>query len=698
VNELLQTPIEFLDGVGPQRAKLLRTELNISTFNDLLLHFPFRYIDRSTHHTINDLPYIDIAVQLRGFISHVELSKTGKKNRLIARFNDYTGNSIELVWFQGIEWIEPTLKKNVELQIYGRAKKFDKKWQISHPEVIEYSKIKDASGWQPIYSTTEKLSSKKMHSKWFEKTIKILLNKIKHVEETLPKHIIENNKLLDIKTALIQIHQPQSNQEAIYARTRFKFEELFYLQLELLLRKQLNTQKTKSYIFPNVGNLFTEFYNKALSFELTNAQKRVVKEIRKDFLTGNHVSRLLQGDVGSGKTLVALMCALIAIDNGYQVAFVAPTEILAQQHKNTISEFLKNINIQIELLTGSTKTKQRRTIINGLSSGDIQLIIGTHALLEDPVVFKKLGLVIIDEQHRFGVAQRAKMLKKNDPPPHMIVMTATPIPRTLAMTFYGDLDVSTIDELPPGRQAVKTIHKTEKDRLQVFEFMKKEIEKGRQIYVVYPLINESQKLDFNNLMDGFEAISRAFPTPKYQISILHGQMKPESKEFEMQRFVKGQTQIMVATTVVEVGVNVPNASVMIIESAERFGLSQLHQLRGRVGRGNEQSYCILMSSKKLSKNTETRLQTMVRTNDGFQIAEVDLTLRGPGDILGTQQSGIIDLKIADLSTDANLVSIARKEARKIIEDDPNIEQQQYAMVRKIITNILTKKTNWSEIA
>jgi len=697
VNKLLETPIEFLDGVGVQRAKLLKTELGLVVFEDLLWHFPFRYVDRSVYHTVSDLPYIDMAVQLRGVISQIKDSKMGTKRRLSAIFSDSTG-SVELIWFQGIDWISSSIKTNIEVQIYGKAKKFNNKWQISHPEVVEYSKVKNEKGWQPVYSTTEKLSSKKMHSKWFERIIKNLLNKIELIPETLPQTILQRNKLMNLRTAFTYIHQPKSNEHALHARMRFKFEELFYLQLELLIRKQLNLKKTKSYIFERIGSLFTDFYHNKLNFELTTAQKRVVKEIRQDFLTGNHVSRLLQGDVGSGKTLVALLTALIAIDNGYQVAIVAPTELLSQQHKETICTFLNNIPIKVELLTGSTKAKDRRVILENLLLGDIHILVGTHALLEDTVRFKNLGLVIIDEQHRFGVAQRYKMLVKNDPPPHIIVMTATPIPRTLAMTFYGDLDVSIIDELPPGRQPVKTVHLTEKDRLQVFGFIRKEIKKGRQVYVVYPLIKESQKLDFNNLMDGFEAISRSFPLPKYQISIVHGQMKPEDKEFEMQRFVKGQTHIMVATTVIEVGVNVPNASVMIIESAERFGLSQLHQLRGRVGRGNEQSYCILMTSDLLSKDTKKRIETMVRTNDGFEIAEVDLTLRGPGDILGTQQSGLINLKIADLTTDAHLVSLAREEARKLLNQDPNIEKTEHVMIRETITNILSRKTNWSEIA
>jgi len=698
VNTFLQTPIESLDGIGTQRAKLLKSEMNIVVIEDLLRCFPFRYVDRSTHHTISEVPYVDTAVQLRGHIVRVQESNMGTKRKLIAVFSDATG-SIELIWFQGIEWILPTLKRNVELQVYGKAKLYNQKWTISHPEIVEYSKVVHETGWQAVYSTTEKLSNKKMHSKWFERTIKKLLDKLPPLPETLPTTLIEKYQLTDLRTAFAHIHQSPSESAALKARKRFKFEELFFLQLELLTRKQLSVQKSKGVVFEHVGKLFTDFYHNGLTFELTNAQKRVMREIRRDFLTGHQANRLLQGDVGSGKTLVALLTALIGIGNGYQVAIVAPTEILAQQHQQTIRSILANFPVTVELLTSSTKTKKRKLILEQLLSGDIQLLIGTHALLEDTVQFNNLGIAIIDEQHRFGVAQRAKMQTKNNPPPHTLIMTATPIPRTLAMTFYGDLDVSVIDELPPGRQPITTIHLTESERLRLFGFMRQEIEKGRQIYVVYPLIKESQKLDLNNLMDGFEAISRSFPTPKYQVSIVHGQMKPEVKEFEMQRFVKGETHIMVATTVIEVGVNVPNASVMIIESAERFGLSQLHQLRGRVGRGNEKSYCILITSNtNLSKETKKRIATMVQTNDGFLIAEADLALRGPGDLLGTQQSGLINLKIADLATDGQLVSIARQEARTILENDPNLEQPEHALVRQIITAILAKKTNWGKIA
>ncbi len=698
MNTFLQTSIEFLKGVGPQRAELLKSELGIHTFEDLLHHFPFRYIDRSSYHTVAELAHLDTAAQLKGYIIEVKESGVGRRRKLTAKFEDHTG-MIELVWFQGIKWILPALKKGVEMQVYGKAKIFGKSWSIPHPEITEYAKVKHEAGLQPVYSTTEKLTEKGLHSKGLEKLVKGLIEQLPGgLPETLPQTLLQQLHLMDRRTAFIQVHQPSGEAQAIKARGRLKFEELFYLQMELLVRKQLSIQKTKGFVFPDVGMLFTDFYNKGLPFDLTGAQKRVLKEIRKDFLQGTHMNRLLQGDVGAGKTLVALLTALMGIGNGFQAALIAPTEILATQHYETIRELLRDFPVKTALLTGSTKTKDRRILHEELLSGGIQLLIGTHALLEDTVRFHNLGIVIIDEQHRFGVAQRAKMRKKNTTPPHVLIMTATPIPRTLAMTFYGDLDVSVIDELPPGRKPITTVHRTESSRLQVFGFLREEIKKGRQVYIVYPLINESETLDFNNLMDGFEAISRYFPLPDYRVSMVHGKMKPEDKDFEMQRFVKGETQIMVATTVIEVGVNVPNASVMVIESAERFGLSQLHQLRGRVGRGAEQSYCILMTGNKLSKETKKRLETMVRTNDGFEIAEVDLQLRGPGDLLGTQQSGALNLKIADLAKDALLVARAREEARAILEKDPNLQLPEYAVVREILTRILSRKPNWGKIA
>ncbi|MCO5258995.1 MAG: ATP-dependent DNA helicase RecG [Crocinitomicaceae bacterium] len=697
MSTFLQTSIEFLKGVGPQRAELLKSELGIYTFEDLLNHFPFRYVDRSQYHTIAESQYCDMAIQLKGYIIEINESGVGRKRKLTAKFQDQTG-MIELIWFQGIKWILPTLKKGVEMQVYGKPKQYGPKWNMPHPEIIEFSKVKDDVGLQPVYSTTEKLTNSGLHSKGIEKLIKTLVDQLPTLNESLSKQLLVKLNLLDRTTAYKQIHQPKTEEFANRARNRFKFEELFYLQMELLVRKQISVQKTKGFIFEEVGELFNDFYKRGLPFDLTGAQKRVIKEIRKDFLKGHHMNRLLQGDVGAGKTLVALLTTLIGIGNNYQAAIIAPTEILAIQHFETIKEMLKDFPVEVALLTGSTKTKDRRELHERLLNGDIHLLIGTHALLEDSVQFNNLGIVVIDEQHRFGVAQRAKMRSKNTTPPHVLVMTATPIPRTLAMTFYGDLDVSVIDELPPGRKPITTVHKKEQNRLTVFGFIREEIEKGRQIYIVYPLIHESETLDFNNLMDGYEAISRSFPLPKYKVSMVHGKMKPEEKDFEMQRFVNGETQIMVATTVIEVGVNVPNASVMIIESAERFGLSQLHQLRGRVGRGAEKSYCILMTGDKLSKETKKRLDTMVRTNDGFEIAEVDLQLRGPGDIMGTQQSGELNLRIADLAKDSQTVVLARDEARALLADDPSVEKPENFIIRELLTKILKAKPNWGRIA
>lgn len=697
MNSFLQTPIEYLKGVGPQRADLLKKELGIKTFEDLLFHFPFRYVDRSQYHTVADLTHLETAAQLRGQLIAINETSMGRKKKLVAKFQDESG-IIDLVWFQGIKWIKPMLRTGVTFQIYGKAKMYGNVWNMPHPEIIEYEKVKHETGLQSVYSSTEILTLKGLHSKGIEKIIKGLIEVLPAQQETLPLVLLQNCRLLDRTSALRWIHQPPNEQAASQARGRLKFEELFYLQMELLVRKQISIAKSKGFIFSEVGELFTEFYNSALPFDLTGAQKRVLKEIRKDFLSGHHMNRLLQGDVGSGKTLVALFTMLIAIGNGFQAALMAPTEILANQHAETLKEFLKNFPVKLQLLTGSTKKKDRKIIHEELENGTINILVGTHALLEDVVQFKNLGIVVIDEQHRFGVAQRAKMWRKNNTPPHVLIMTATPIPRTLAMTFYGDLDVSVIDELPPGRKPITTVHKFEKSRLYVFGFMKEQIALGRQIYIVYPLINESEKMDFNNLMSGYEAISRSFPLPDYRVSIVHGQMKPADKDFEMQRFAKGETQIMVATTVIEVGVNVPNASVMIIESSERFGLSQLHQLRGRVGRGAEQSYCILMTGDKLSNDTKKRITTMVRTNDGFEIAEVDLQLRGPGDLMGTQQSGDLNLRIADLSKDANLVVRAREEARAILEVDPNLEKEEFQIVRTILTEILKNKPNWGKIA
>lgn len=693
----LKTPIEFLKGVGPQRAEMLRSEAGIHTYDDLLNYFPFRYVDRTKYATIREAIHSDSAVQLRGYISDIRETGVGRGKRLTARFTDDSGQ-IELTWFQGIKWVLPTLKVGVEYRIYGKGKLFGTKYSIPHPEVTPFDQVDMRAGLQPIYPSTEKLSAKGLNTRGFEKLTQMLIDQLPQLPETLPNEILNHYKLLDRTTAYKQIHSPSNELLSVKARGRLKFEELFYLQMELLIKKQITIHKTRGFVFDTVGEVFNDFYAKGLPFELTGAQKRVIKEVRNDFKKGIHMNRLVQGDVGSGKTLVALMTCLIAIGNGFQTALMAPTEILATQHYESLRDLLKDFPVNVALLTGSTKTKQRRLLHEQLRDGTIQLIVGTHALLEDTVQFKNVGLVVIDEQHRFGVAQRARMWKKNTTPPHILIMTATPIPRTLAMTFYGDLDVSVIDELPPGRKPIQTLHKFEKSRLEVLGFMKREIEIGRQVYVVYPLIAESEKLDYTNLMEGHEALQRYFPRPKYQISMVHGKMKPEEKEYEMQRFIKGETQIMVATTVIEVGVNVPNASVMVIESAERFGLSQLHQLRGRVGRGAEQSYCLLVTGDKLSQDTKKRMQTMVNSSDGFEIAEVDLQLRGPGDLMGTQQSGMLELKIADLTKDQQLVAEAREIARRIMEKDPELTAPEHAIIRVILTEKLKNKPNWGKIA
>ena len=697
MSELLQTPIEFLKGVGPQRAQLLQKELGIFNYGDLLHTYPYRYLDRSIYHKCKDLPYVDSYVQLVGTIDNIKEIGTARFKRLSARFSDDSG-TIELIWFQGGQWIKQMLVAGLPYQAFGKAKLTNGVWAMPHPELTPIKDVFKKAGFQPFYSSTEKLNHKGLNTKGIEKLVQNLF--VQHsiqAKEYLPENLIKEHQLISRTAALKQIHLPVSEIEIQQAKLRLKFEELFFLQLEMLIRKGTRVQATKGHIFEQSGELLKEFYTHHLPFELTNAQKRVIKEIRKDFLTGRHMNRLLQGDVGSGKTLVALIAMLIANGNGYQACIMAPTEILANQHFETIRELLKGVSIRIALLTGSTKKSERTPLFASLQNGEINLLIGTHALLEDPVQFHNLGFVVIDEQHRFGVAQRGKMWKKNSIPPHVLVMTATPIPRTLAMTFYGDLDVSVIDELPPGRKPISTIHRFESHRLALFGFMRKEIALGRQIYIVYPLIKESEKLDFNNLMDGFEAISRSFPIPDYQVSIVHGKMKPEAKDYEMQRFIKGETHIMVATTVIEVGVNVPIASVMIIESAERFGLAQLHQLRGRVGRGAEKSYCILMTGNELSREAKKRMGTMVATTDGFEIAEVDLQLRGPGDLMGTQQSGILELKIADLAKDGDLINSARDSAIELIEKDPNLLHEENTCLREKMISLLRERPNWGKI-
>ena len=697
--EFLKTTIEYLKGVGPLRAETLNKEACVFTFNDLLHYFPFRYVDRSVFHQVIDIPGIPSEVQLKGVVTSVQEVGASRKKRLVAQFKDDTG-VIELVWFKGIKWVKPTLIVGKTYLVYGKANQYGSKWNIAHPEIDPFEKVKVPSGMlQPIYHSGEKLSAKGLNTRGIEKIIRNLLAVSKgKIPESLTQDIIDKHKLMERDFAYQCIHIPTNSADLKKALMRLKFEELFFLQLAINKQKITAQRKIKGYVFSSVGDCFNEFYKSHLPFELTGAQKRVVKQIRKDLGSGLHMNRLLQGDVGSGKTLVAVLNMLIAIDNGYQTCLMAPTEILAIQHFNTISELLKEMSVSIELLTGSSSKAKRSTIHNTLKEGSLNILIGTHALLEDVVEFKNLGLAIIDEQHRFGVAQRSRLWKKNTQPPHILVMTATPIPRTLAMTFYGDLDVSVIDEMPPGRKEIKTIHQFDKGRLKVFQFVEDEIKKGRQVYIVYPLIEESQKLDYKDLMDGFESISRRFPLPNYRVSIVHGKMKSADKEYEMQQFASGQTQIMVATTVIEVGVNVPNASVMIVESAEKFGLSQLHQLRGRVGRGAEQSYCILMTSYKLSEEARLRMETMVRTNDGFEIAEVDLRMRGPGDIMGTQQSGIVDLKLADLAKDNQLIHLARDAAQQLLKEDPDLTNPKNFLVRNELIRQMKLKPNWSRIS
>ncbi len=699
MSDLLNTPIEYLKGVGPKRGSVLRSELSIFTFGDLLYYFPFRYIDRSEFQLISQIPSYEGAVQLKGQITSLREVGNGRGKRLEASFRDESG-SINLVWFKGIKWIKSKLAPGTNLIVWGKAKLYGATQTISHPELEFISPDKPLEqGLQPVYHSSEKLQSAGFNTRGIERIVKELLPAIKNqVTEDLPPWILGDLALMDKEKALINIHKPPTLNAAKKAQFRLKFQELFYLQLELLIRKQITQRKIKGFQFTQVGAPFTEFYENYIPFELTNAQKRVIKEIRKDLSSGIHMNRLLQGDVGSGKTLVALVVMLIAIGNGYQTCIMAPTAILATQHFISMQEMLAQMDISVELLIGATKKAARKKIHDRLEQGEIDILVGTHALLEDVVVYKNLGLAIIDEQHRFGVAQRSKLWKKNLLPPHQLVMTATPIPRTLALTFYGDLDVSVIDELPPGRKEIQTSHRYESARLKIFQFIEDEIAKGRQIYIVYPLIEESETLDYQNLMAGYEAITRRFPLPKFKVSIVHGKMTPEDKDFEMQRFVSGETQIMVATTVIEVGVNVPNASVMIIESAEKFGLSQLHQLRGRVGRGAEQSYCILMSGYKLGENAKKRLETMCETNDGFKISEVDLRLRGPGDIMGTQQSGILNLKIADLGQDGQIVQVSRQKALELLDKDPQFEEKEHHYLAKKLRMLLQSKPNWSRIS
>ncbi len=697
---MLDRPIEYLKGIGPQRAEVLKKELNIFLYKDLLTYFPFRYVDRTKFHTISEAADEMPFIQLRGFLLKMDLVGQKSTKRLVVLFKDNTG-IIELVWFKSYNWVSKQLKLGSEYIVFGKPSLFNGKFNIPHPEisVITEDLLKQQSAFQSVYNSTEKLKLFGLDSEGIRKAQRNLLIQLQitDIQENLSNELINDYHLMSRFEAFKFIHFPNSNKQIKEATLRLKFEELFYIQLRLLKINKIRANTVKGFVFSKVGILFNDFFKLHLPFELTNAQKRVIKEIRLDMGSGRQMNRLLQGDVGSGKTLVALMSMLLALDNDFQTCLMAPTEILAQQHFETFKHFLKSINIKVALLTGSSKIKNRRIIHQQLLDGEINILIGTHALIEDVVQFKNLGLVVIDEQHRFGVAQRAKLRAKNSCPPHMLIMTATPIPRTLAMTFYGDLDTSLIDELPPGRKPIKTIHYLETHRLRVIGFIKEQIALGKQIYVVYPLIKESEKLDYQNLQQGYDDLVQEFKPPNYQISILHGKLTHDQKEFEMRRFIEHQTQIMVATTVIEVGVNIANASVMIIESAERFGLSQLHQLRGRVGRGADQSYCVLMTGYKLGQDSRLRMETMVRTNDGFEISEVDLKLRGPGDIEGTQQSGVLDLKLANLAQDGQILQLARQAAQSILDEDVNFELEKNKVFENELVLLQKNKPNWSKI-
>jgi len=699
---MLDTPIEYLKGVGPQRGELLRRELGIYTYGDLLLHFPFRYIDRTRFHLIRDIRQEGEQYQIKGVLRRIETVGEGRAKRLVGTLRDETG-AVELVWFQGIAWLERSLKVGREYVVFGRASLFNGRFNFPHPEMEEAApeNAQAAQTFDPVYPSTDKLTQKGLDARGLRKLVRALLDQLspKDLPETLPGTLRNTYRLMARWEAMNKIHFPENQQELDAARRRLKFEELFFLQLRLLQIRRRRKDSSQGFVFEKIGDYFHRFYRDKLPFELTNAQKRVVREIRADLATGHQMNRLVQGDVGSGKTVVALLTMLIAADNGYQSCLMAPTEILAQQHYASICQLVGDLGVQVGFLSSMVKGKARQAVLDALANGDMHIVIGTHALIEESVQFHRLGLAIIDEQHRFGVEQRAALWKKGASlPPHILVMTATPIPRTLAMTLYGDLDTSIIDELPPGRKPIKTVHFTEQHRLRVQSFMREQIAQGRQVYVVYPMIEETEKADMLNLMTGFEALSRDFPLPQYQISIVHGKMKPADKDFEMQRFVKGQTHIMVATTVIEVGVNVPNATVMVVENAERFGLSQLHQLRGRVGRGAEQSYCILMTTSKLSADARERIRTLVETNDGFAIAEADLRLRGPGNIEGTQQSGMIRFLIADLANDGPILTAARDIASGILNADPQLSAPEHRCLREHLASTGKEARLWSRIS
>lgn len=698
MSDILKTDIKYITGVGPQKKDILKREIGIETYGDLLEYYPYKYVDRSHIYTISSLSPDMPFVQIKGRILSFESFQMGvKKKRLVAHFGDGTG-VVDLVWFSGTQYVSKNYKTGVEYIVFGKPTIFGGRFQISHPELDLAENLQlSEMGMQPFYVTTERMKNSGLSSRSLEKIVKALLSKLPTQPETLPDYITAPLHLVSRDAAIRGVHYPHTQMEMQKARERLKFEELFYVQLNILRYTANHRRKYRGYLLPRIGEHFNSFFKQNLKFELTGAQKRVMHEIQADMNTGRQMNRLVQGDVGSGKTLVALMAMLIAVDNGFQACMMAPTEILAEQHLATIKDFLKGLNVRVELLTGIVKGKKRKEILEGVVTGDVHILVGTHAVIEDTVQFHNLGLAVVDEQHRFGVAQRAKLWAKNQNPPHILVMTATPIPRTLAMTIYGDLDISVIDELPPGRKPIQTLHKYDNQMTTLYNGIRQQITLGRQVYIVYPLISESEKMDLKNLEDGFEQLQNIFPD--YKMSKVHGRMKPAEKEAEMQRFASGETQILVATTVIEVGVNVPNASVMVIMEAQRFGLSQLHQLRGRVGRGADQSYCILVSGHELSVETRKRLEIMTETNDGFRIAEADLKLRGPGDLEGTQQSGLaFDLKIADIARDGQLVQLARDEAQKIIDEDPECNSQRHALLWRRLNELRSDSVDWAQIS
>lgn len=698
MSDILKQDIMYVTGVGPTKKQILNKELGIMTIGDMLEYYPYKYVDRSRVYTISSLSQDMSFVQIKGRILSFETFQMGvKKKRLVAHFGDGTG-VVDLVWFSGTQYITKNFKVGIDYVIFGKPTIFGGRFQFSHPEIEGAENLQlSQMGMQPYYVTTERMKNSGLTSRSMEKIAKAMLAKMPELPETLPDYITTPLHLVSRDTAMRNVHYPKSQQEMQKARERLKFEELFYVQLNILRYTANHRRKYKGYMLPRVGEHFREFFSKNLKFELTGAQKRVMHEIQADMNTGRQMNRLVQGDVGSGKTLVALMAMLIAVDNGFQACLMAPTEILAEQHLATVQEFLKGMNVKVELLTGIVKGKKRKEVLQQLVTGEIDILVGTHALIEETVQFKNIGLAVVDEQHRFGVAQRAKLWAKNQNPPHILVMTATPIPRTLAMTIYGDLDVSVIDELPPGRKPIQTLHKYDNQMTTLFNGIRQQIGIGRQVYIVYPLITESEKIDLKNLEEGYAYLQEVFP--QYKMSKVHGRMKPAEKEEEMQRFASGETQILVATTVIEVGVNVPNASVMIIMDAQRFGLSQLHQLRGRVGRGADQSYCILVTGHELAQETRKRMEIMTETNDGFRIAEADLKLRGPGDLEGTQQSGLaFDLKIADIARDGQLVQLARDEAQKIIDDDPECNSPHHAMLWRRLNELRKDDVDWAQIS